>query len=63
MRSQTGKIDVFFSEILNHTIVGLIEKGFYSQEKCWFEAVIYLIWKLIKYANYHSLDACVIPTF
>ena len=57
-KSHTEKIDDFFRNA-THATVGLIEKGCYSQEKCWFEAVISLIWKLIEYASDHSLDKCI----
>ena len=54
----------FFSEVLTHTtVLGLIEKGCYFQEKCWFVAGICLIWKLMEYTNDHSPDAPIIPTF
>ena len=42
---------MLFSEIFTHTTVGLIEKGYYSQEKCWFVTGICLIWKLMEYKN------------
>ena len=62
MRSETGKIHVFYSEILNYITVGLIEKGLLFPGKM-FVAGICLFWKLMEYTNDHSLDACIIPAF
>ena len=62
-RFQTEKLDGFFSEILITTNVGLIEKGCYSQEECWFVFGNCRIWKLIEYAKDHSPDEPIILTF
>ena len=56
-RSQAGKIDGFFRNFNSHN------SRLFSQEKCWFVAGIFLIWKLVEYTNDHSPDACIIPTF
>ena len=47
----------------NTTVLGLIEKGLLSQEKCWFVAGICLIWKLTEYTNDNGPDAPLTPTF
>ena len=62
-KSQTGKIDDFFSEILTHTTVGLIEKGllFPGKVLVWGCSLPYVEVKWIC-TNDHSPDACIIPT-
>ena len=52
----------FFSEILTHQTVGLIEQGFLFPGKM-SVAVVSFIWNLMEYTNDHSPDAPVISTF
>ena len=72
----TFKVLKYFSNgKINFFLFACLEKNFFfrnldphnsrpfSPEKCWFLACICLIWKLIEYANDHSPDASIIPTF